>query len=291
MEQTVKPFDLKKNYFKINIFLASRVYREKYTPIAKVNNPFFDNYSIIDDPYILQTIKKVCFTKKDVRAGWFGSGLPKTNLKQYQNFADWATEHLMMYQAFLPICKKKNPGRVLDIGSGLGYASLALAHYFKNSKVFALDYDEEAVFIAKKFNSHPRLNFLFQDFFNFSSEEKFDYIFALEVLEHIKAEEHDQFMKKCLKLLERNGLLFISTPNALDEADAAYGHLGLLNRKRAKSFLKKYHPLIYQGFFIDNKKLLSKDPRCFIVRKKIDDFENRSRNLSHFHLAIKNNRD
>jgi len=89
-----------------------------------------------------------------------------------------------------------------------------------------------------------------------------------------------------LELLTSGGKLFISTPNALDEKDGSYSHVGLLNRSRARAFIKKYRRLIQEGFFTDNKMLLGGDPAKFIVKYPVSDFERKGRNLSHFHLVM-----
>jgi len=62
--------------------------------------------------------------------------------------------------------------------------------------------------------------------------------------------------------------------------------LTLPNRKRARAFIKRHQGLICDGFFIDNKMLLSGDPSKFIVNYPIVDFERKDRNLSHFHLVM-----
>ena len=68
--------------------------------------------------------------------------------------------------------------------------------------------------------------------FNSSFYFKFYYIFFLEILEHIKSENHYTIIDKLLNLLNDDGYLFISTPNELDNPDALSEQI-----KNSKSFL------------------------------------------------------
>lgn len=74
----------------------------------------------------------------------------------------------------------KNSEKVLEVGTGTGLVSLMLAQRNPNAKILALDISEEAAqlsgnnFRESVFNS--RISAIHQDFKNFETEEKFDFI-------------------------------------------------------------------------------------------------------------------
>jgi len=222
---------IKKSFFEINLNITSKIFSPKFRTCS---SRFLKRYSLINEDIFLELLRKFCFTKKDVRAGWFGAGLPKTenNKKNYKNLANWATEHLYMYFAFLPFAKDAGREKnILDVGCGIGYATLCLADSWPKSDFVGIDYDQEAIRIARLFNSHSNITYIEKDFFEYKPKKLYDYIFALEVLEHVPANKHDEFIERCMKILSPSGKLFLSTPNALDEKDGSYSHIGLLNRR------------------------------------------------------------
>lgn len=71
---------------------------------------------------------------------------------------------------------------ILEIGAGTGLISLMIAQRNPNSKILALDINEEAVNLATEnfFNSpfSERMSILYQDFKTFQSENKFDLLIS-----------------------------------------------------------------------------------------------------------------
>jgi len=94
-------------------------------------------------------------------------------------------------------------------------------------------------------------------------------------LEHIESVNHFTIIDKLLDLLNNDGLLFLSTPNELDNQDAISGHIGLLNRSRTKLFLEKYKNNIISGNFYDNSKL-HLDNYEYIIYDDLTTFEDSS---------------
>ena len=117
----------------------------------------------------------------------------------------------------------------------------------------------------------------------------------MEILEHIKADKHYEIINKLLNLLNDDGLLFLSTPNELDNMDGISGHIGLLNRSRAKLFIDKYKNNIVSGIFYDNSKLhLTLNE--YIINEDVTTFEDSSwgiggnpncKNKSNFKIILK----
>ncbi len=102
-----------------------------------------------------------------------------------------------------------NPkGRVLEIGSSAGYFSKVL--HEKGYDVTGTDISKFIVDKAKKFV--PGVNFKIFDIEKNKVEfsQKFDYIIAFEVFEHLI--DPSKAIRNSYKLLAKNGLLVFSTP-------------------------------------------------------------------------------
>lgn len=154
--------------------------------------------------------------------------------------------YINFFRYMLPIIKKANPMRILDIGSGAGTLSLLLAS--QGYEVVGIDVSAEAITKSRQSATHlnlqTKVNFLNYDIFEFISNEKFDLILCLEVIEHLLDEE--KFMKKIKKILVNNGLIIFSTP--LDSAplvklglaksfDDKVGHLRRYNKTKFVTLL------------------------------------------------------
>jgi len=118
---------------------------------------------------------------------------------------------------------KKRAG-VLDIGCGVGTISYYLAS--KGNYVTGLDIAKNAIKIAKKnartLHLENNIKFIVADFPKESVNEKFNLIICSEVLEHL--EEGEKAIETIYELLEREGILILSTPSA----NAPLYRLGLL---------------------------------------------------------------
>lgn len=264
------------------------------TAVSVISQPFngtrlyLNSYSIIDSLPLLEVIKKVCYTKRDVRAGWIGPGIPFTHSSAFQAIARWALQHWAMYSGFIPMVNR-NGGRIIDVGCGMGYATVCLASILANYTITGIDVDELCIKFSNLFNRKykERVVYIQDDFISFDQYCKYDYIFALEILEHIPTALHYSFVDKCLSLLSHDGLLFVTTPNALDEKDGKYSHIGLLNRNRVRAFLGRYERQIVRASFYDNRELDSMDEGKFIINDPIDTFEDTNKNKSHLRFVMR----
>ena len=102
--------------------------------------------------------------------------------------------------------------KILDVGCGGGLISEPFARM--GADVTAIDASERNVEVAK---IHAKKSELKIDYRVASSEElaakdeKFDVVFALEIIEHVA--DVEKFIETCAKLVKPNGLLFIATMN------------------------------------------------------------------------------
>ncbi len=154
---------------------------------------------------------------------------------------------------YAPLFKKtkkyiKKHSNILDAGCGEGNISLLLA--MKENKVLGFDISREAIISAQKksktLNLEAKTNFLVQDIQNFNLNKKFDVIFCIEVLEHIK---NDNNAIRNLSLhLKKNGLIIITVPSknaplyrlkSIKRYDKKIGHLRRYDEKELINKLKK----------------------------------------------------
>ena len=103
---------------------------------------------------------------------------------------------------------KKND-LILEIGCGDGTISRWLSS--KGFKIDALDISPDAIKLAKHHNSS--VNYFVGDIFNFKSKiEKYDVVYSLHVMEHIK--NIDDSLQEIHRILKNDGKLVIRIPNS-----------------------------------------------------------------------------
>jgi len=111
------------------------------------------------------------------------------------------------YVALMLLNEKENQ-RILDIGCGDGNFD---SHINPNNYVVGVDFVEENDLIRKSIKKYYRTdlnNGLPQEIF---SEDKFDYILLLDIIEHLV--NYNKIIKDAIKLLKDDGKIIISVPN------------------------------------------------------------------------------
>lgn len=107
--------------------------------------------------------------------------------------------------------QSNNKSSVLDFGCGTGVLSYELAS--KNHIVTAIDLNLKPIEILKNKIDYPdSIHFIQGDIFVIDFTKKYDFIVALDVLEHISIEELPKFIDKFKSLLNPNGHIIISGP-------------------------------------------------------------------------------
>ncbi len=112
--------------------------------------------------------------------------------------------------------------KMYDAGGGyLQYTDYVLSNYSK-SNVFAVDikdnYIEEYYSYIRGSEKESRFNHHCADLQDFTPNQDFDLIIAIDILEHI--ENDKAVLKNFFKVLNPEGKLIISTPSTFDEAAA-----------------------------------------------------------------------
>ena len=101
-----------------------------------------------------------------------------------------------------------NTGKLLELGSGSGYDSVYLANH--GFDVTAIDVSEDVIELSKKIHVNSKVNFIAVDFFQDSTDKKFDVIYDRGVLHNYKNRLQEIF-EKLNTLLTDNGKLIIIT--------------------------------------------------------------------------------
>ncbi len=107
--------------------------------------------------------------------------------------------------------KPLNNIKILDIGCGGGLLSEPMCRL--GAQVFGIDASERNINIAKLHakKNDLKINYKCASPENFKTEIKFDVILNMEIVEHV--DDIDFFLKSCVKLLKKNGIMFVATLN------------------------------------------------------------------------------
>ncbi len=151
------------------------------------------------------------------------------------------------------IIGKNKIKKCLDIGSGTGYISNYVKGLDDKIDCYALDISKKAVAIGQK--KYPEVKFVLNDITEWQSKgEKFDLILSLENIEHIY--DLDRYLAAIDKLLNKNGVLIISTPNLNSWLNRLLILCGTI-------------PYFQEYFFNDNVPIFSIGKRDFLSRESM----------------------
>lgn len=172
-------------------------------------------------------------------------------------------EHLSRYIFASQFIKDKV---VLDIACGSGYGS---DYLMKNgaSKVIGVDISEESVNYCKNKYNKDNLRFAIGSVVNIPVEDNsVDVIVSFETIEHVGGEDQIVFMKEIKRVLKKDGILLISTPNIEVSPQGNPFHIKELRLDEFENLLKNnfsFNKIFFQenieGNFILPKDVLLED--------------------------------
>lgn len=138
----------------------------------------------------------------------------------------------------------KKSSKILDIGCGVGTLDFYFAN--KGNNVLGIDISSNAIRNARKNAealNQKNAKFEIAKFPDKIQDGKFDFIIFTEVIEHL--EDDDRALREIYKLLNKNGIVLISTPSKnaplhrLGYAKGFDKRVGHLRRYKVKDLVKK----------------------------------------------------
>jgi 2-polyprenyl-3-methyl-5-hydroxy-6-metoxy-1,4-benzoquinol methylase len=139
--------------------------------------------------------------------------------------------------------------RVLDVGCNEGLGTYLLAK--QCGFACGVDFDKEAITVAKNnFNSEP-LQFYEGDILNMPSNEseKWDALVSFDVIEHIAPHNAESFLKALTNKLSAEGLAIIGTPSLISQNFASevskQGHINIYSAQRLEETMRKHFSFVF----------------------------------------------
>lgn len=173
--------------------------------------------------------------------------LDKNKLKKFELDIN---KHLIRYNFANLFIKEK--AEVLDAACGVGYGTSILSKKSKN--IIGIDYSKTAIKIAKQNYKNSKISFYESNILNFNYKKKFDAIISLETLEHINKYDGIKWIKKCYKLLKKNGIFVCSSPLLRIRNKKPFitnpHHLHEMKRSELERLLKKIFKVSNINLFI-----------------------------------------
>ena len=150
----------------------------------------------------------------------------------------WSKQYVSAIEFILDEIKssKEAVKSICDLGCGDGRLTKELAECFVDKDVAGIDYSSRAINLAKALN--PNINYIKQDIINDTIERKFDAITLIEVFEHIPLELCNDFVKSTSKILNNNGILYLTVPHINNPVNDK--HFQHFNSKKLMDLLGKY---------------------------------------------------
>ena len=104
-----------------------------------------------------------------------------------------------------------NIQKYLEIGGGHGlYINEAISLLSESNQFDLVDISQSSLDLAKGIVDNNRINYYLKNIFDFSDDEKYDFITMGEVLEHV--EDPLSLLQKIANLLSKDGVCYITTP-------------------------------------------------------------------------------
>ena len=176
-------------------------------------------------------------------------------------------EHYIRYEATKSVVSDKV---VLDIACGSGYGTKIIASSAK--KVFGVDVSQESIDYATEHFNAKNIDYLCGDGESIPlADASVDVVVSFETIEHIK--DYKTFMKEVSRVLKKDGLLLLSTPNELEFAEGNHYHLHEFQEDELRGLIKlhfKNVKMYYQGDWVysallPEKYLLKESDQLFTI--------------------------
>lgn len=217
--------------------------------------------SYINHLDMMPLLQKIVYAGGDMRDVWIGPHRPATTSRDegLQAYARGNAIHYLYYLSFVEDFMQPD-GLVMDIGSGCGARTAMLGRYA--SKVIGVEAIEEVVDFARKYNNKANVAYIHATFPCQSIlPGVYDYIFMIEVIEHVPHNKQTWFIDSAMSYLSPGGLLFMTTP--ANEEDCTAPHIGVWTAAHFPKILAHLSRRIVHLSHLDRDAAWENgDPRC-----------------------------
>ncbi len=186
-------------------------------------------------------------------------------------------EHIIRYDFATQFCKNKT---VLDLGCGSGYGSYYLKTYGAKN-VYGIDLSQEAADYCRE--AYPSCHFKQGRATNTTyKNNSFDVVVCFELIEHLS--EQEELMNEIKRILKKDGILIMSTPNKDTFPRGNPFHIRELTEKEYLHLLNK--------FFKTNKLFYEYYPYSLIIKGKespVHYLSEKNSNFALFFVSVSTN--
>jgi hypothetical protein len=137
---------------------------------------------------------------------------------------------------------------VAEFGSGEGFGSPIVSANAKRLDLY--DFFMPSYLEGKKFiKNFANISFYFQDILSLRSKTKYDFIYSLDVLEHISKKQENLFMSSIKRNLSKSGTAIIGMPSLFFQKYSSIenkkSHINCKNYDDLKKFLNKHFKNVF----------------------------------------------
>lgn len=193
-----------------------------------------------NDPYIKNNKKFAQIVKK--RADKF-KPMELSHAYSYlvQDNALQLLIHLARYKFVAKMLSKTD--RVLEAGSGEGMGTIFLSQHCASVK--GIEYKKEEYTYADSINRRKNVEFVHGDFLTFRTDELFDAVVSLDVIEHMPQNVGEKFLSRTAANLKDTGMTIMGTPSIYSykyqAPNSQAAHVKCYDRDELVDIAKKYY--------------------------------------------------
>lgn len=157
---------------------------------------------------------------------------------------------LARYKYVAKLMRYEKELNILELGCNEAWGGLLLKQNVDVASYLGVDFDHDAIEWNKQ-NLSKDFSFVCEDFFSYVSQlnDKYDLVFALDVIEHIEKEREDEFCGLFSKTMSERGTAIIGTPHVnmvpYSSEASKKGHINMYDQKRLFAICKRHFNNVY----------------------------------------------